>query len=87
MDRLIRQHPVSKDEPFEFASCEGREPFSANAGQGTVEYILILAVIVLGASQIGKRILYSFDLSVLRIGAELERDLKSGRAPLSVWSN
>lgn len=51
------------------------------------EYILILAVSVVGASQLAKQILKAFDKGIVRLGAELERDLKTGRAPLNVWEN
>ncbi len=56
-------------------------------GQSLVEYLLIISLVVIGASQIVKRVAQSFDVVVLRVGAQLERDLKSGRAPLSVWRN
>ena len=56
-------------------------------GQGTVEYILILSVSVLGSAQIGKTILGLLDKGILRLGGQLEQDLKTGRAPLNVWEN
>ncbi len=52
-----------------------------------MEYLLVVALVVVGASQVGRQIIGSLDLVVLRVGAVLEQDLKSGRAPLSVWSN
>jgi Flp pilus assembly pilin Flp len=61
--------------------------FRDESGQGTVEYILILSVSVLAASQIAKRILGAFDQVVLVIGAQLERDLKTGRIGPSAWQN
>ena len=60
---------------------------SDEQGQGTTEYILILAATVLGATQLAKEILRILDASVLRLGGQLEQDLKSGRASLSVWEN
>ncbi len=57
------------------------------SGQGTVEYILILSVSVIAASQIAKRILAALDHAVLLIGAQLERDLKTGRMGPSAWQN
>lgn len=56
-------------------------------GQATVEYILLLSVTVLGASQLGKAILSVLDKAILKIGHELEVNLKTGRAPLGVWQN
>jgi hypothetical protein len=61
--------------------------YSEESGQGTVEYVLILSVTVVGASQLARQILKALDNGVLRLGAELEKDLKSGRAPVSVWEN
>jgi hypothetical protein len=61
--------------------------FSDEEGQGTVEYVLILSVSVLGASQLARQILKVMDQGILRLGSQLEKDLKSGRAPLSVWEN
>ena len=55
--------------------------------QGTVEYLLILSVVVVGASQIIKQIIQSIDKGVLRLGSDLEKDLKTGRTPVSVWEN
>ena len=57
------------------------------SGQGTVEYILILSVSVVGASQLAKKFLSMLDHVVLLIGAQLERDLKTGRLGPSAWQN
>ena len=59
----------------------------AEEAQGTVEYILILSVVVVGASQLIKLIIQSIDRGILRLGGDLEKDLKTGRAPVSVWKN
>lgn len=56
-------------------------------GQGTVEYLLILSFVIFSASQLNKQLIGTIDRLVLRVGAQLEKDLKTGRAPLSVWSN
>lgn len=57
------------------------------SAQGTTEYILVLSVSVVGASQLIKQIIQSIDRGVLRLGGDLEKDLKTGRAPVSVWRN
>lgn len=57
------------------------------SGQGTVEYILLLSITVIGAATFARAIINSLDKAVLRVGAQLEKDLKTGRAPLSVWEN
>jgi hypothetical protein len=56
-------------------------------GQGTIEYIVILSASVYGAVQLSRQIVKALDAGVLRLGGQLEQDLKSGRAPLNVWSN
>lgn len=56
-------------------------------GQGTVEYILILSASVLGAGQLARLIMRAFDSGIGRLGGQLEKDLKTGRAPLGVWEN
>jgi Flp pilus assembly pilin Flp len=56
-------------------------------GQATVEYILILSVSVVGAGAIGRAVLGTMDRGIQRLGAVLERDLKTGRQPLGVWEN
>lgn len=57
------------------------------SGQGTVEYILILAVVVIGSVALSRTILNALDKGILKLGGQLEKDLKSGRLPLRVWSN
>lgn len=57
------------------------------SGQGTVEYVIILSASVVGAAQVAKQVLAAMDKGILRLGGQLEQDLKTGRAPLSVWEN
>ncbi len=59
----------------------------SESGQATAEYILLLATVSLISTTIIKEILRSIDLGILGLGASLERYLKTGRAPASVWSN
>jgi hypothetical protein len=55
--------------------------------QATVEYILLLSITVVGAASFARVIMSGLDRAVLRIGGQLEKDLKTGRAPLNVWEN
>jgi hypothetical protein len=69
-------------------SCRGsNSTFLGEQGQGTVEYLLILSFVIFSASQINKQLIGTIDRLVLRVGAQLEKDLKTGRDPLGVWSN
>lgn len=56
-------------------------------GQGTVEYVLILSASIVAATQLMRQLIRSLDAGILHLGAQLEKDLKTGRAPLSVWEN
>ena len=58
-----------------------------NSGQATVEYILLLSFSVGISILMARGFIATLDKGMLRIGAQLEQDLKSGRAPLSVWKN
>lgn len=57
------------------------------SGQATTEYILILSIAVTTAVAFARGILEVLDRGMLRLGGALEKDLKSGREPLSVWRN
>ena len=57
------------------------------SGQGTVEYILILSVSVVGAGAISRKIVETLDKGILRLGGQLEKDLKTGRADIGIWEN
>jgi len=62
-----------------------RKKFSA--GQATVEYILLLSIVVLGSVFLIKGIVTSLDDAVTVVGGKLEKQLKTGRDPISVWRN
>ncbi len=56
-------------------------------GQATLEYILILSASVLGAAAISRTIISALDRGILNLGAQLEKDLRTGRIPVDVWKN
>lgn len=60
---------------------------SDEEGQATLEYILILAATVAGAGLMTRKILQAIDSGITTLGGQLEKDLKTGRAPTSVWTN
>jgi hypothetical protein len=64
-----------------FSSCLAGD----ENGQGTLEYILILSVSVVIAGALGRAVIGALDKGVLRIGGQLEKDLKTGRTPLGIW--
>ncbi len=58
-----------------------------DSGQGTVEYILILSVSLIGAITFARTMIGTLDKGILQFGGVLEQDLKTGRATLDVWQN
>jgi hypothetical protein len=79
-DLEIAEQPVLEEFPQAITADH-------QSGQSLLEYILIVGLVVFGAAQVSRRFIDTLDRVVLRVGADLERDLKSGRAPLGVWSN
>lgn len=71
--------------------CEGKGFLKSflceDRGQAVIEYVLILSVATVGAAALARTIINVLDKGVLRIGGQLEKDLKTGRAPLGVWKN
>lgn len=57
------------------------------SGQGTLEYVLILTFTIVAASALFKKLISLMDDGFKVFAAQLEKDLKSGRKPLSVWKN
>lgn len=57
------------------------------SGQALTEYILILAFAALGAATMTRKLMGFFDEGILKLAAQMEKDLKSGRSPLESWSN
>src|SRR4051812_42757241 len=58
---------------------------SDDRGQATLEYILILSASVVGAAAISRTIIGALDRGILHLGAELEKDLRTGRVPVDAW--
>lgn len=57
------------------------------SGQGTTEYVLLLSAVVFFASAFMNKIIGTFDKVATTIGAELERNLKTGRLDPRAWKN
>lgn len=65
----------------------GNKFLAEEDGQAITEYILILSACIFGATTLARGILKALDDGVLKLGGQLEKDLKSGRAPLTAWQN
>ncbi len=61
--------------------------FRDEDGQAVIEYVLILSATLISAGLLARGILSALDNGVLKLGGVLEKDLKTGRAPLSVYQN
>ncbi len=60
---------------------------SDDSGQAITEYILLLSFVMAGVAAIMRALLPALNTVTMTIGGELEKDLKTGRAPLDVWKN
>ena len=56
-------------------------------GQSIVEYIIILSATVVGAGLLSRQILRVLDSGIVKLGGQLEKDLKTGRASVNIWEN
>lgn len=61
--------------------------FRDEDGQAVIEYILVLSATLVASGLLARGILNALDSGVLKLGGQLEKDLKTGRAPLSVYQN
>ncbi len=57
------------------------------SGQAMTEYIVLLAFCAIAASTLARRIMGVFDKGIMKLGGQLEKDLKAGRSQLDTWSN
>jgi len=58
-----------------------------SSGQATTEYILMLTIAVIISLLLTRGILEAVDRSILVFGGNLEKQLKTGRAPVNVYIN
>ncbi len=56
-------------------------------GQATVEYILLLSAVVAVAGGLSRAMLKAVDNGILFFGANLEKNLKTGRVDAYIWGN
>ena len=56
-------------------------------GQASVEYILILTLMLVATTTLSKTMIDMLDTGILKVGGRLEKQLKTGRGQLSTWDN
>lgn len=56
-------------------------------GQATIEYVFLLGFAVSVAGYIASVLMGRLDGKVLELGGTLEKQLKTGRSPVSIWRN
>ena len=59
----------------------------SQSGQAVTEYILLLAITVSLCLVIARGLLERVDGTVLAFGAKLEKKLRTGKHPPSIWKN
>ncbi len=57
------------------------------SGQAVTEYVLLMSIALGSAIAISKGMMRVLDRFTLALGAQLEKDLKAGRAPSVIWKN
>ena len=60
---------------------------SDESGQAAVEYLILLSAIAVGATALSRGVVKMLDQAILVIGANLEKDLKTGRAAVGIWKD
>jgi hypothetical protein len=61
-------------------------PASNEGGQAILEYILLLSIILVGLGLFLQKISSSFDVMTARRGGALEKQIRTGSAPASLWT-
>lgn len=61
--------------------CRGK----SKSGQATIEYILLLTVVVFLTSLVSKGLQGTWQKGISGLGGSLERALKTGRLPVHAW--
>jgi Flp pilus assembly pilin Flp len=61
--------------------------YQDESGQAITEYVLLLSMTLTGAVLMARGLISVINTSTLLLGGQLEKDLKTGRADLGLWSN
>jgi len=61
-------------------------PASNEGGQAIVEYILLLSIVLIGLGLFLQKISTGFDAMTAQRGGALEKQIRTGSAPASLWT-
>ena len=61
-------------------------PASGEGGQAIVEYILLLSIILVGLGLFLQKMTSAFDSMTAQRGGALEKQIRTGSAPASLWT-
>jgi Flp pilus assembly pilin Flp len=58
----------------------------SESGQAIVEYILLLAIVVGVVGLFLSKLTGTFDIATVAMGGKMEKQLRTGKAPASIWT-
>ena len=64
----------------------GKKRGNQESGQAITEYILLLAIVLGMVSLFLSKLTGSFDLATTAMGGKIEKQLRTGKAPASIWT-
>ena len=59
---------------------------ASKSGQAIIEYIILLSIVVVGLALFLSKYTGLFDNMTVRMGGAMESQLRTGKAPASVWT-
>jgi hypothetical protein len=64
----------------------GKKPKSGQSGQAIVEYILLLSIVIGMLSVFLAKFTSTFDTATIGLGGKMEVQMRTGRAPATLWT-
>ena len=64
----------------------GKKRNRNESGQAITEYVLLLAIVLGMLSLFISKLTGSFDVATVGLGGKMEKQLRTGKAPASIWT-
>jgi len=64
----------------------GKKRRKAESGQAILEYIILLSIVFGLVGVFVSKLTGSFDSATLLMGGKMEKQLRTGKAPASIWT-